>query len=87
MACGTPALVGAETAAGCPAAGALLPREAVGSADTVDRWAARLEAMVAQPATLAGMRAPVAEFARRQWSWAHCVERYAALLRACAACR
>jgi glycosyltransferase involved in cell wall biosynthesis len=76
MACGTPALVGAETAAGCPEAGELLPREAVGGADTVERWTARLQAMLARPAGLEHMRAPVAEFARRQWSWEQCVERY-----------
>lgn len=79
MACGTPALVGAETAAGCPEAGELLPREAVGSPDTVERWAARLEAMLARPASLESMRAPVAEFARRQWSWEQCVARYRAV--------
>ena len=79
MACGTPALVGAETAAGCPEAGELLPREAVGGADTVERWTARLEAMLARPASLESMRAPVAEFARRQWSWEQCVARYRAV--------
>ena len=79
MACGTPALVGADTAAGCPEAGELLPREAVGGADTIERWAARLEAMLAQPAQLEAMRAPVADFARRQWSWEQCVRRYATL--------
>lgn len=79
MACGTPALVGAETAAGCPEAGELLPREAVGSPDTVERWTARLEAMLARPQSLESMRAPVAEFARRQWSWEQCVARYRAV--------
>jgi glycosyltransferase involved in cell wall biosynthesis len=79
MACGTPALVGAETAAGCPEAGELLPREAVGTPDTVERWTARLEAMLARPESLERMRAPVAEFARRQWSWEQCVARYRAV--------
>ena len=79
MACGTPALVGAETAAGCPEAGQLLPREAVGTPDTVERWAARLEAMLARPESLESMRTPVAEFARRQWSWEQCVARYRAV--------
>ena len=87
MACGTPALVGAETAAGCPEAGELLPREAVGAADTAPRWAARIEEMLAQPAGLESLRPRVAAFARQAWSWEQCVARYAALLRECAARR
>ena len=79
MACGTPALVGAETAAGCPEAGELLPREAVGRADTVERWAARLEEIFARPEALESMRPRVAAFARQQWSWEQCVARYRAV--------
>lgn len=79
MACGTPALVGAETAAGCPEAGELLPREAVGSADTVERWVARLEEILARPEALESMRPRVAAFARQQWSWEQCVGRYRAV--------
>lgn len=81
MACGTPALVGAETAAGCPAAGELLLREAAGAGDTAQRWAARVEALLAKPGSLQQMRPAVAEFARRHWSWEQCVARYADALR------
>lgn len=85
MACGTPALIGAETAAGCPAAHDVLLREPTGKG-SAELWRARIEALVAAPATLEGMRAPVAAFAREQWSWDRATERYGEVLRrACAA--
>ena len=82
MACGTPALVGEDTAAGVPNSGDVLPRERVGDADTVPRWAARIEGLVGSPA-LEALRPRVAAFAREHWSWEQCVARYAELLRAC----
>lgn len=84
MACGTPALVGAETAAGCPEAGELLLSEATGRDDTAERWAVRLRELLASPQSLEALRPRVAAFARKQWSWTRCVERYAGMLRACA---
>ncbi|HYN12801.1 MAG TPA: glycosyltransferase family 4 protein [Burkholderiales bacterium] len=84
MACGTPALVGADTAAGCPEAGNLLLRETVGAMDTATRWAARIEELIGPLSELGHMRAPVASFARQQWSWEQCVDRYSALFRTCA---
>lgn len=87
MACGTPALVGAETAAGCPAAGQLLLREAAGTADAAAHWTARIQALLAVPEILEAMRPQVAAFARRHWSWKLCTARYADILRACAAPR
>jgi glycosyltransferase involved in cell wall biosynthesis len=87
MACGTPALVGAETAAGCPDAGDVLLRETTGTSDTAARWTARLHGLLASPDSLDAMRPVVAAFARRHWSWEHCVARYADILRACAAAR
>ena len=80
MACGTPALIGAETAAGCPAAHEVLLREATGEGST-GLWRARVEALIASPATLEGMRARVAAFAREQWSWERATARYAEVLR------
>jgi phosphatidylinositol alpha-1,6-mannosyltransferase len=81
MACGTPALVGSETAAGCPAAGGLLLHEATGDAGDVERWAARLQALLTAPEVLRALRPAVAAFARRHWSWQECVARYAGALR------
>ncbi len=84
MACGTPALVGEETAAGCVEADeATLLRESVGRDHTAERWAARIEALLASPGKLQSLRPLVAAFAREHWSWDHCVARYASLLRAC----
>lgn len=85
MACGTPALIGAETAAGCPQAGAVLLAEASGTADTAERWALRLQSLLASPQTLAALRPQVAHFAREFWSWEQCAAQYAAALRSCAA--
>lgn len=84
MACGTPVLVGSETAAGCPIADAPILAEATAAEDTAERWVARLEAITRAPETLRELRPRVAAFAREHWSWERCVERYAALLRACA---
>jgi glycosyltransferase involved in cell wall biosynthesis len=80
MACGTPAMVGAATAAGCPQAGELLLCEATGTQDAAARWAGRLEALLAAPAMLEAMRPRVAAFAREHWSWEQCTARYAGLL-------
>jgi glycosyltransferase involved in cell wall biosynthesis len=81
MACGTPALVGTETAAGCPQAEGVLLAERTGTPDTVERWAARLQSLLASPQALEELRPRVARFAREHWSWEQCVARYASLLR------
>jgi glycosyltransferase involved in cell wall biosynthesis len=80
MACGTPALVGAETAAGCPAAHEVLLREATGEGSE-KLWRSRIEALIASPTILESMRAQVAAFAREQWSWDRTTQRYAEVLR------
>lgn len=80
MACGTPALIGAETAAGSPHAGGVILAEPTGSPDTVERWAARLRELLATPHRLEEMRPAVARFAGKHWSWDHCVARYAEVL-------
>ena len=83
MACGTPALIGEDTASGIPDSGDVLPRERVGGPDTVQRWAERIEALTRSPA-LEALRPRVAAFAREHWSWERCTATYARLLRACA---
>jgi glycosyltransferase involved in cell wall biosynthesis len=83
MACGTPAMVGSETAAGCPQAEGLLLHEVTGGGDTEARWSERLERLLASRASLEAMRPQVAAFAREHWDWDRCVERYAMLLRDC----
>ncbi|HEX7052597.1 MAG TPA: glycosyltransferase family 4 protein [Burkholderiales bacterium] len=81
MACGTPALVGDETAAAAPEAAGLLLHEPLGRHDDAERWRARIEALLAAPGTLAGLRPRVAAFAREAWSWERAVQRYAQILR------
>lgn len=83
MACGTPVLIGAETAAGCPVDGAPILSEATAAEDTAARWTARVEALLREPQTLRELRPRVAAFAREQWSWEGCIARYAAILRSC----
>ena len=69
MACGTPALVSDETAAGAP--GAPLLHEPL----ELDRWVACIE----NKSVYEAMRPRVAAYARQHWSWEHCAERYAGL--------
>ena len=83
MACGTPALIGEETAAGIPDSADVLPRERVGDGDTAQRWGARIDALIGS-AALEGLRPGVAAFARERWSWERCTAAYAQILRACA---
>lgn len=83
MACGTPALVSDEIASGHPEAAELLLQEPVEPADSALRWSARIEALLASPEALQPLRGRVAEFARANWSWERCVERYAEVLQAC----
>ena len=83
MACGTPALVGDDTARGHPEAAGLLLHEPVEGEDPATRWSARIQALLASPGTLQLLRERVAEFARANWSWERCAERYAEVLEAC----
>jgi glycosyltransferase involved in cell wall biosynthesis len=80
MACGTPALVGEDTAAGAPEAADLLLTERLASPDAESRWAKRLESVMAAPETLAALRSRVAEFAQSHWSWERCATSYAEIL-------
>ena len=80
MACGTPVLVSEGTADGCPAARPVMFVEAVGGADTTERWAVRIAALRSAPERLEARRAEVAEFGREQSSWETTADEYAALL-------
>lgn len=81
MACGTPALINGETAEGCPIGRGLFYTEAVGAADTADRWNAALRRILDDPAELESRRASVAAFARDAWSWTRCTDDYSRLFR------
>jgi len=82
MACGTPALVGSETAAGCPDAAGLLPSEDIGDPDFGPKWERRIRELTAAGGS-PDLRAAVAVYAADNWSWANCAARYAEVLRGC----
>lgn len=77
FACGTPALVSDETAAGCEKARPLLFEISVQGSDVVNRWRESLSALFSQPVRLAARRTAVAEFSRQEWSWERVVDSYA----------
>lgn len=76
MACGTPALVGTATAAGCPDAAAALFAEDTDGADAISRWERRIRELTSDPGR-DGLRRRVAAYAAANWSWEGCAERYA----------
>lgn len=81
MACGTPALLGADTARGLPDAAPLLLAEATSGADASERWERRIRALIAPGSGLSGLRGRVAAYAAAAWSWDECAARYEELLR------
>jgi glycosyltransferase involved in cell wall biosynthesis len=83
FACGLPALVSDETAAGCEAGRPLLFELSVTAPDTVEQWQRRLADLTADRATLEARRGAVAEFARQAWSWDHAVDVYTKLYQGC----
>ncbi len=81
MACGSPALIGTETAAGCPDAAEVLLSEDVAGRDVAPRWERRIRQLIGTADALPELRAPVAAYAAAHWSWERCAARYAELLR------
>jgi glycosyltransferase involved in cell wall biosynthesis len=74
MACGTPALVSPETAAGAPGAGVYA--EPISE----EGWRGRIEALIADPESLHASRERVAREARERWSWDSAAAAYARAL-------
>ena len=85
MACGTPALVASETAAGCPDAADVLLGEDIGGPDVVLRWERRIRELTGTAGALLDLRPAVAAYAAANWSWERCASRYAEILRRCTA--
>jgi phosphatidylinositol alpha-1,6-mannosyltransferase len=82
MACGTPAMVGAETAAGCcPEVKPALFIEDVMSADAAQIWRDRVALLLAELDKLRALRAGVAKAAREHWSWPAAAQAYASVFR------
>jgi glycosyltransferase involved in cell wall biosynthesis len=80
MACGTPVMVGEETANGSQEARPLMYVERVGTEDTAARWAERLGKIFADPEEMKSRRERVARFVQANWSWDVAARRYAQLL-------
>ncbi|MCM2322806.1 MAG: glycosyltransferase family 4 protein [Oligoflexia bacterium] len=76
MACGTPALVGAETAEACPDSGDAILREEVSCPEAFQRWQQRLRSLASDREGLRALRPKVAEFALSRWSWETCADEY-----------
>jgi phosphatidylinositol alpha-1,6-mannosyltransferase len=83
MACGTPALISRDTAAGWPEAASAV----FTARPSVEEFAAALGRILADPAALAARRAEAAALARRLWSWDEACACYEALLRELAGSR
>jgi glycosyltransferase involved in cell wall biosynthesis len=77
IACGTPALVGAETASALPQAPEALLAEPLDGPDAAGRWEARIRAFALAPEAL---RVEAAAYAAEHWSWEACAASYAELI-------
>ncbi len=79
MACGTSALVSTETAIGAPSATQWLYTCKLSPLHSAcERWKAALLEILGNSA-LSARRDAVAQFAQAEWTWEHCVARYAEL--------
>jgi glycosyltransferase involved in cell wall biosynthesis len=83
MACGTPALVGTDTAAGCADADAPVLSEDTSAAGAEARWEQRIRRLLDPEGAPSSLRAPVAAYASAKWSWERCAGAYAELLSRC----
>ena len=80
MACGTPALVTAETAAGAPDLADLMEKEEIGLPDAPRFWLEKIDALLLNMDKLKVMRATIAEAANRHWSWTRTTAAYQQIL-------
>jgi phosphatidylinositol alpha-1,6-mannosyltransferase len=80
MSCGTPALVGEDTADAVGAAPNLLFTSHVGGARTIDVWEAAIRRLLSDIEALSERQPAVAAFARARWSWDTCAATYVTLL-------
>jgi phosphatidyl-myo-inositol dimannoside synthase len=79
MSCGTPVVVGEDTARAVdgPPGGVFACR--VGGPETIDAWEELLRQILADPSALSARRRATADFARTRWSWSACAAGYLAL--------
>lgn len=81
MACGTPVLVGSETAQACLAAQSLIFSEIVEAGDVIEHWSQGIREILQNPAKLTQLRTTVANFAQQYWSWQQTADRYYEIIR------
>jgi len=79
MSCGTPALVGPDTAAAIGAPDGLVTAALVEGDGAEDAWVDAVRAAVAR-ADRDALATRAAAFARERWSWRACAASYRALL-------
>ena len=80
MSCGTPVLVGVDTAEAIDAPSGLVFTCRVGGAGTADDWEQVLRHILSDRKQLSNIRTPVADFARSRWSWETCAASYSTAL-------
>ena len=84
LSCGTPVIVGDDTAAAVQApASVVFSCPVTQEPQTIDWWEQRLREALATVRADAGRSVEAAAFARATWSWSACASSYGALLRAC----
>lgn len=79
MACGTPVLASHEASVGAPSAQSWIHTCSLSPDHSADaRWKAALQEVLGN-SSLSAKREPVADFARSEWAWEQCINRYAQL--------
>ncbi|AOY98979.1 hypothetical protein BKK81_06675 [Cupriavidus sp. USMAHM13] len=81
MACGTPAIVGRDTASALPGLDQVLFSETVDADHALPAWHRHLTALLADPQRLTGRRREVADWAAMHWSWERCADAYCEVIR------
>jgi glycosyltransferase involved in cell wall biosynthesis len=76
MACGTPVMVGSETAQACSAAKDLMLSEDVEGENTVEQWSRKIENLLQDSSLLSSLRPKIGEFAYQHWCWQRCAAQY-----------
>lgn len=78
--CGTPALVGLDTAAAVDGPPRVIFACAVGGAGTADAWEASVRRILTTAGERSDLQSRVAAFARARWSWTACAAAYSELV-------
>jgi glycosyltransferase involved in cell wall biosynthesis len=81
MACGTPVMVGSETARAFSAAQHLMFSETVQGENVVLHWTRKIEHLLQDFQQVTSMREEVADFAHQHWSWTRCAQQYEKIFR------